>query len=139
MKKSPYLEVEEVEFLLTHGETQSLVYLSKTIGRSWNFVKKCLDRLGIKNNYDNSRKWIPSESDIQALRSGMTVIELASILNHSIPSIRKQMRLLSIIEPMKKREFNPAPRMRLEPVKLPTVPRISGEDRIKEALRRIGV
>lgn len=136
--------LNELEVLKSIGEHSSILGICRQLKRSWKFVYGALRKLGIVNKFDNSKKWVPNQEEIEVLRSRMTITEMSVKLNRSFPTIRKQMRAMSLMDLAQKRIFKPVSRVRIkyaqDKVVATSVPRdLSGESRIKEALRRIGL
>lgn len=128
----------EKDYLILNGETMPIFRIAANLTRSWNFIDDSLKRLGIVNQYDNSKKWEPTEEELTVLRSGKCVAELSEELNRCRPTILKRLRLMGLSSPRKKREFTGV--IKKEPkTETSSVPRISSESRIKQALERLGI
>lgn len=135
------LTEDEINYLKQHGSFKSIKSLSKEMKRNWQTIGKCIKKLGIKFNNPQG-KWIPNKEDIQVLRSDKSLIEMSQCLKRSIPSIRLRMREMSLIIPVCKRVFTHKPRACKSEIMSPSIPcapRSGGEDRISEALNRLGL
>lgn len=139
---NPKFTEEENNYLKMHGDKMSVSRISRELNRSWNATRNALDKLGIKFT-NTSGKWIPTKEEEDILKSKFTYTSIALMVKRSIPTVIRRMREMSLIDPSQKRMFNPNYNPRTPSIKrihIPSVPRsIGNEDRIKEALRRLGL
>lgn len=139
---NPEFTEEENNYLKLHGDKKSVTKISRELKRSWNATSRALKKLGIEFT-NTSGKWIPNDEEVAILRSNLTFTSIALMVKRSIPTVIRRMREMSLIDPGEKRRFNPNYKPRTPSIKsipLPTVQRsIGNEDRIKEALMRLGL
>lgn len=125
--------------------------VAKSMGRSWNTVKKIIMELGLEDRYTPvNTLWNPSGEEIEIMKSMITIKQMRMKLGRSDATILKKIRQMGLNhERMKKpkREVIPKPpripkekviKIKREKVIRETIHRNdSGISRIREAMERI--
>lgn len=136
----------EKEYIRKYVATSSISQVSRDLKRSQATILKFVRDNNLQVKIGSHNKWIPTESELEMIKgsSWNMMKELSEKIGRSIPLIRRQMRLFGIVKPviiMVKRERKPRP-SRAKPKIKPQIqaPRnIDGENRIREAIARLGL
>lgn len=138
---------EDIDYIKENSSKMTIWGMSKGIGRSWNTIVNIIRKLGVKRYIYVHNKWIPTEQELDIIRSNATtpLSNISKLLNISIPSVNRVMKEMGLIKPRALRDPNIP---RVARVRKPAKPKIenpvvprdnSGIDRIRQAMERLRI